>query len=97
MTDKFEIVLNLAKDKLVAKCKVPKTYIASAVLNQIAKGNMDKANELIINETVLNKEEIEPLFEKYPLAKLTLATKIMERLGLTNDVLIKEVEEQKNW
>ena len=92
----FEVILNLAKDKLVAKCKVPKTYIASAVMHQMTKGDVEKANELIINETVLNKEEIEPLFEKYPLAKLTLANKIMERLGLTSDVLIKEVEEQKN-
>ncbi|RUM59775.1 MAG: hypothetical protein DSY59_04020 [Persephonella sp.] len=92
----FEVVLNLAKDQLKARCKVPKTYVASAVLHHITKGDIDKANDLIINETVLNKKEIEPLFEKYPLAKFTLATKIMERLGLTSDVLIREIEEQKN-
>ncbi len=92
----FEVILNLGDgEQLVAKCKVPKTSVASAFMTLITKDTA-KAQELIYNETVLNKDEIEPMFEKYPFAKLSLINKILERLGLTTDVIVKEVNEQKN-
>jgi hypothetical protein len=92
----FEVILNLGDgEQLVAKCKVPKTSVVNAFMSQMSK-DLAKAQELIYNETVINKDEIEPLFEKYPFAKVSLINKILERLGLTNDVIVREVEEQKN-
>ncbi len=91
----FEVILQLGNQQIVAKCKVPSTAVASAFMSQITK-DPAKAQELIYNETVLNKEEVEKAFEKYPFAKLSLINKILERLGLTTDAIVREVEEQKN-
>lgn len=90
----FKVILDFGSEKITAKCKVPSTAVASAFMTLIIKDPV-QAQELIYNETVLNKEELEKAFEKYPFAKLSLINQILQRLGLTAEGFIEEIEEQK--
>ncbi len=93
---RFEVVLNLQnKEIVVAKCLLKSPKVAEAYMDLILQGKTKRAMEMLFNEVVENKEELNPLLEKYPLLKASVLTKVAEALGMVTDAEIRELEEGK--
>jgi hypothetical protein len=90
MARKFVIVLD--KFGKEVQCEVSSPNVAEAYMDLLLQGKTKKAMELLWNEVVKNKEEIEPLLGKYPLLKATILAKIAEALGGVVEAEIREIE-----
>jgi len=90
---KFEIKLERFNKTVICELKNPR--VVDAYVDLLLQGKSKKAMELLFNEVVKNKEEIEPLLEKYPLLKATIVAKVAEALGGVVDAEIREIEEGK--
>jgi len=93
---KFELEFNLGGREVVVKCSLKNPKTVEAFMDLVAKGKTKQAQELLLNEVIDNRQELEPIFEKYPLFKAAVLNKVLEALGFTTEAVIKEVEEGKN-
>jgi hypothetical protein len=93
---KFEVLLNVAGREIAVKCALKSPKVAEAYMDLILKGKTKQAIDLLFNEVVENKEELQPLLERYPLLKAAIVTKVAEALGMVTDAEIRELEEGKN-
>ncbi len=92
---KFSIVFEIGNKQVEVKAHLRSPKVVEAFIDLVAKGKTKQAQELILNEVIENKEELRPIFEKYPLFKASVFNKVLEALGFTTEALIKEIEEGK--
>jgi len=88
---KFAIHIPRFGVKVVCALKNPK--VVDAYMDLLLQGKTRKAMELLFEEIVQNKDEIQPLLEKYPLLKATIASKIAEALGGVIEAEVEEIED----
>ena len=92
---KFVIAFELNGEQVEVRAHLKSPKVVEAFMDLVAKGKTKQAQELILNEVIENKEQLKPIFEKYPLFKASVFNKVLEALGFTTEALIKEIEEGK--
>jgi len=92
---KFSIVFEIGGEQVEVKAHLKNPKVVEAFMDLLAKGKTKQAQELILNEVIENKAQLQPVFEKYPLFKASVFNKVLEALGFTTEALIKEIEEGK--